>query len=144
MYGTVAGDGFGTATTNLLANSGNAGGIAIFESTYVDAQSVPDDVVFYGGGGQLYTPGPPERGYRITNTDYYDVKNPITLVDQPYFAMGSNTGKFSFPTTANFTKLTGTYNKTTGRWTAARLQSNIALTNTSVVTEIEGGVTIEE
>src|SRR5690606_33927054 len=30
MYATDDGDGFGTKTTNLLANSGNAAGIAVF------------------------------------------------------------------------------------------------------------------
>ncbi len=144
MYATVAGDGFGTATTNLLANSGNAGGIAIFEGTTVDDQSVPDDVIFYGGGGQMYTAGPPERGYRITNTDYYDVTNPVSLAEQPFYGMGSNTGKFAFPTTANFSQLGGTYNKSTGRWTSARMLQNIVLTNTSVASQIEGATTIEQ
>jgi hypothetical protein len=144
MYGSVAGDGFGVSTTNLLANSGNAAGIAVFDHTNVDGQSVPDDVIFYGGGGSLYTPGPPERGYRITNTDYYDKTNPITLAEQPFFAMGSNTGKFAFPTAANFAKLGGTYNKTTGRWTSARIQTSVPLTATSTVAQIEGGTTIEE
>ncbi|MBA2746594.1 MAG: hypothetical protein H0U44_10245, partial [Flavisolibacter sp.] len=125
LYATVDGDGFGTKTTNLLANSGNAGGIAVFETTTVDEQSVPDDVVFYGGAGSLYTAGPPERGYRITNTDYYDKTNPVTLNDQPFYAMGSNTGKFSFPTTGNFSKLGGTYNKVTGRWTQARMLTSV-------------------
>ncbi len=144
MYATDDGDGFGIKTSNLLANSGNAGGIAIFETNTVDEQSVPDDVIFYGGNGQLFSAGPPAKGYRITNTDYYDVTNPVTLEDQPFFAMGSNTGKFTFPMTSNFTQLVGTYNKATGRWTAARMQNNIALTTTSVAADIEGGVTIEE
>ncbi|MGZ8545553.1 MAG: DUF5689 domain-containing protein, partial [Flavisolibacter sp.] len=100
--------------------------------------------IFYGGGGQIFSAGPPERGYRITNTDYYDVVNPVSLVEQPFFAQGSNTGKFSFPTTANFTQLGGTYNKSTGRWTSARMQQNIVLTNASVVSEIEGATTIEQ
>ena len=144
MYATVDGDGFGTKTSNLLANSGNAGGIAVFEGITVEESTIPDDVIFYGGNGSLFNAGPPARGYRITNTDYYDMVNPVTLEDQPFFAQGSNTGKFSFPTTSNFTRLNGTYNKTTGRWTQARLQTNIPLTTTSTVAEIEGGTTIEE
>ncbi len=144
MYKTENGDGFGNPTTNLLANSGNAAGIAVFEGTAITHETVPDDVIFYGGNGALFSAGPPPVGYRITNTDYYDVTNPVTLEEQPFFTMGSNTGKFSFPTTSNFTQLGGTYNKTTGRWTSARMQQNIALTNTSVVTEIEGATTVED
>jgi hypothetical protein len=110
----------------------------------VTAATIPVDVIFYGGAGMLYTAGPPERGYRITGTDYYDEKNPTTLVDQPYFAMGSNTGKFAFPTAMHFAQLEGTYNTTTGRWTKARTQKNIALTASSTVTAIEGAVTLEQ
>jgi hypothetical protein len=144
MYATVAGDGFGAVTTNLLANSGNAAGIAVFEGTNVTVTSVPEDVIFFGGSGNVFTAGPPERGYFITNTDYYDVVNPVTLVEQPYFSQGSNTGRFPFPTTSNFARLGGTYNKTTGRWTQARMQTSVVLTNSSVVSEIEGATTIEE
>ncbi|RYF86070.1 MAG: hypothetical protein EON98_04780 [Chitinophagaceae bacterium] len=144
MYATVDGDGFGTKTTNLLANSGNGAGIAVFDVINVDASTIPVDVIFYGGGGSLYTPGPPARGYRITNTDYYDEKNPTTLAEQPYYTQGSNTGKFAFPPAANYAKLGGTYNKTTGRWTTARQQTAIVLTTTATVAAIEGGTTLEE
>jgi len=143
LYSTFNGDDFGTKTSNLLANSGNAAGIAVFDKTNIDASTIPVDVIFYGGGS-LYTAGPPEKGYRITNTDYYDEKNPTTLVAQPYFAQGSNTGKFAFPTATNFAQLEGTYNIATGRWTKARLQKNIPLTLTSAVTAIEGGTTLEQ
>jgi hypothetical protein len=144
MYADVDGDGFGTKTTNLLANSGNAAGIAVFEGTTVAEETVPDDVIFYGGNGVLFSAGPPTVGYRITNTDYYDVVNPVTLEDQPFYTMGSNTGKFAFPTTSNFTQLGGTYNISTGRWTSARIQNNVALTATSTVVEIEGATMIEQ
>ncbi|MBK7291136.1 MAG: hypothetical protein IPI78_13415 [Chitinophagaceae bacterium] len=46
MYATVDGDDFGTKTTNLLANSGNAAGIAIFDKTAVDVTTIPIDVIF--------------------------------------------------------------------------------------------------
>ncbi len=144
MYSTVAGDGFGTATSNLLANSGNAGGIAVFDLTNVTADTIPVDVMFYGGGGSLYSAGPPAKGYKITNTDYYDITNPSTLAQQPYFSMGSNTGKLAFPAATNFSKLGGTYNTTTGRWTAARTLTGITLTATSTVAAIEGGTKLED
>jgi hypothetical protein len=144
MYSTVDGDGFGTRTTNLLANSGNAAGIAVFDVVNPDASTIPVDVIFFGGGGSVYTPGPPERGYRITSTDYYDEKNPTTLAEQPFFNQGSNTGKFAFAPATNFSRLGGTYNRTTGRWTTARIQMPVVLTTTSTVTSIEGGTTLEE
>lgn len=144
LYSTVAGDGFGTATTNLLANSGNAGGISIFDLTAVTADTIPVDVLFYGGNGSVYSAGPPAKGYKIANTDYYDIKNPTTLEIQPYFNMGSNTGKLGFPAATNFAKLGGTYNTTTGRWTMARTLTGVQLTATSTVAEIEGATTLEQ
>jgi len=143
MYSSVAGDGFGNATNNLLANSGNAAGIAIFDLTNVTVDTIPVDVIFYGGSGNIYTAGPPERGYKITNTDYYDVKNPSTLAIQPYFNMGSNTGKLAFAG-ANFSSLGGRYNIITGRWTSARTLTGVTLTTSSALTDIEGTTTIEE
>ena len=144
MYATVGGDAFGTATTNLLANSGNGAGIAVFDKTNVEESTVPVDVVFYGGGGMLFTAGPPAMGYRITNTDYYDEKNPTSLADQPFYTQGSNVGKFAFPTAVNFAQFEGTYNTSTGRWTKARLQKNVVLTATSTVSAIEGAITLEQ
>ena len=144
MYATDNGDGFGTKATNLLANSGNAAGMAVFDITDVTAESIPVDVIFYGGNGSIYTAGPPEKGYRITNTDYYDVNNPSTLEEQPYFGMGSNKGKLAFSPATNFSQLGGTYNKTTGRWTQARSLQALPLTTTSTVAEIEGATTIEQ
>lgn len=139
-YTTIDGDGFGTKTGGLFANSGNASGLAVFQETVVTAATVPIDVMFVQTGGNIYTPGPPERGYRIGNTDWYDVKNPITLQDQPYFLMGSNTLSMAY-TTADlgfFYKLGGEYNVTLGRWMKARSQTSVLLTKTSALTEIEG------
>ncbi len=144
MYATLAGDGFGTATSNLLANSGNAGGIAVFDLTAVTADTIPVDVMFYGGTGSLYSAGPPEKGYKITNTDYYDVVNPSTQVSQKYFAMGSNTGKLGFAAATYFSKLGGTYNTTTGRWTSARSLNGTALSASSTLQEIEGLTMLEQ
>lgn len=143
MYSTDPGDGFGTATGNLLANSGNAAGIAIFDLTNVTADTIPVDVMFYGGNGMMYSAGPPEKGYKICNTDYYDVKNPSTQAIQPYFAMGSNTGKLGFAA-ANFSKLGGVYNIVTGRWTTARTLTGVTLTLSSPLSVLEGGTTLAE
>ncbi|MBO9561251.1 MAG: hypothetical protein J7621_00700 [Niastella sp.] len=134
------GDGFGAKTGGLFANSGNASGLAVFEGTTVDLNTRPVDVMFVSSGGSLFTAGPPMQGYRITNTDWYDVKNPITLVDQPFYRQGSNTLSLTYPTADQgyFQLLGGEYNLSLGRWTKARTQTNLQLTKQSLVTEIEG------
>ncbi|MFT4094739.1 MAG: DUF5689 domain-containing protein [Niabella sp.] len=151
LYASVYGDDFGSPTTNLLANSGNAAGIAVFDTIDVDSTTVPVDVIMYGGNGDLYTEGPPAAGYRITNTDYYETNNSSvsTLDPQPYFAMGTNTFRFVFPTTANTTtgvgyiaELGGTYSTATGSWSVKRTMTSVSTTATSQLSEIEGRTTI--
>ncbi len=136
-YSTVAGAGFGNATENLLANSGNAAGIAVFEGTDVTAVSKPLDVVFFGGGGNLFAPGPPAQGYRIVTNDYYDEVNVVTLGSQPFFNEGSNTRKFAFAG-ETFSVLGGVYNDALGRWTSARQQISVAVQANSTLEAIEG------
>lgn len=139
-YTTTNGDGFGTKTSGLFANSGNASGVAVFSGTTVDANTVPVDVIFVGSGGSLYTEG---KGYRITNNDWYDIKNPITLEDQPYYRMGSNTINLSYKTPSDagfYNILGGVYNTTLGRWTTARSQINLLLEKTSPVDTIQGSL----
>lgn len=144
-YSTRAGDDeMGNATTGLFANSGNASGVAVFQGTQVNLATTPIDVMFVGTGGSLYLAGNPERGYRIANTDWYDIKNPITLQDQPFYRNGSNTLNLSYPTGEQgiFNKLGGEYNVTLGRWMKARSQTFVDLSKTSTLAEIEGeGVT---
>jgi len=138
-YKTMDGKGFGSKTSNLLANSGNAFGMAVFADSAVTVNSRPVDVVFISTGGSLFTAGPPAAGYRITNTDFYDVINPITLENQPFYRQGSNTLSFSYVTgQGNFNKLGGVYSATLGRWKKARAQNNILLSKTSTITDIEG------
>jgi hypothetical protein len=139
-YSTTAGDGFGTATSGLFANSGNASGVAVFAGTTVTVDTKPIDVLFVGTSGSLYLAGPPEKGYRIANTDWYDVKNPITLQDQPFYRKGSNTLALSYVTSdaGIFNKMGGEYNVTLGRWMKARTQTMVDLSKTSTVSEIEG------
>lgn len=139
-YTTTDGDGFGTKTGGLYANSGNASGVAVFAGTTVNADTRPVDVIFVGTGGSLFAPGPPALGYRITNTDWYDVKNPVTLEDQPYYRSGANTLNMAY-TTADlgyFYKLGGVYNPALGRWTTARTQTNVLLAKDSPLSDIEG------
>jgi hypothetical protein len=138
-YSTTAGDGFGTATSGLFANSGNASGVAVFAGTTVNADTRPVDVLWVAAGGSLYQASP-ERGYRVANTDWYDIKNPITLQDQPFYRQGSNTLAMAYPTGDQgiFNKMGGEYNVTLGRWMKARTQTFVDLSKTSTLAEIEG------
>ncbi len=137
---TTGADGIGNTTSNLLANSGNAAGIAVFEGTNVLPSSIPLDVIFWGGsGGNFYSAGPPAVGYRITNTDYYSTVNPLTRLPQLYLGAGTNTNRLSFPTSTSFVQLGGVYDTASGRWVTGRNLKNIKLSETSSIQEIEGG-----
>jgi hypothetical protein len=144
---TVGADGVGniiSATANLLANSGNVAGIAVFEGTNITPNSIPLDVIFYGGaGGSFYSAGPPEAGLRITITDKFATYSQKT--PQEYYGKGTNdvAKRFAgFPTAISFAKLGGIYKTKKGGWESARAMVSVVLTNTSQISEIEtGGVT---
>jgi len=139
-YTTTNGDGFGIKTGGLFANSGNASGFAVFAGTTVTVDSTPIDVLFIGAGGSLYNQRLPAQGYRIANNDYYDIVDPITLVPQPFYRSGSNTLNYAYNPAdlGYFYKLGGTYDATLGKWVKARTQTNLLLTKTSSLAEIEG------
>lgn len=140
-YTTVNGaNGNGLRTTGLFANSGNASGFAVFEGINVDVNTKPIDVIFIGSGGSLFSAGPPPVGYRIANTDFYDIVNPITLQSQPFYRNGSNTINFNYlPSDLGyFNKLGGVYNPALGKWIKARTQTGVLLTKTSTLAELEG------
>ncbi len=138
-YGNKDGQGFGKSTANLLANSGNAFGMAIFKDTSVTVNSEPIDVIFIATGGSLYTAGPPVYGYKITNTDFYDKIDPIGLTNQPYYRLGTNTMAFTYNTSdlGYFNMLGGVYNTALGRWTTARNKIAVLLSKQSTISEIE-------
>lgn len=141
-YGSIDGDGFGTKNTNLFINSGTfTCGIAVFEGTTVDVTSVPIDVIFIGyNGSVLNLNGNPPAGLRITNTDWYDMVNPVTLEQQPFYKQGSNTLYLTYGTPADagwFYKLGGVYNVRLGRWVKARAQRVVDLSKTSTLMELE-------
>lgn len=144
-YAVIPGADFGDPTSNLLANSGNIAGIAVFEGTAVTVNSVPMDVIMYGGNGQFYTAGPPAVGYRITNTDHYSTINPSTRSQQLFYGAGSNVNKLGFQTEqtgagGGFIRLGGIYDAATGRWKTGRLLKNIPMAITSQLSDIETGV----
>lgn len=134
----------GAATTNLLANSGNAFGIAVFRGIEVTGTAIPIDVVWVHNGGSLYQAGAAPTygsGYRIGNTDVYDVIDPITGNNQPYYLAGTNTQRFTYTTPTDqgfFYILGGTFDTVLGKWVQARSQTITQLTKTSAITEIEG------
>jgi hypothetical protein len=135
-YSTVNGDDFGTATGNLLANSGNVAGVAVFAGLTVTGTSVPLDVVMYGGNGLVYSAGPPAVGYRITNNDQYSTVQDDVIY--PFYGVGPNIKKFGLPSPAGtFTMLGGIYNAKEGTWPTGRTAKFIVLTNTSPLAAIE-------
>lgn len=136
QYSNVNSVDFGTATANLLANSGNVAGVAVFEGIKVDGNSIPLDVIMYGGNGAVYSAGPPEAGYRITNTDKYStIQNRKAVA---FYGAGTNTSKFGFPgTTTMFTMLGGIYDAKTGLWSTGRTAQFITLAATSPLSAIE-------
>jgi len=134
----------GTLTSNLIGNSGNAGGVALFTGTDITAATAPFDAIFLSNGGSIYDPIT-QSGYRVPNSDFYDKKDPISLVDQPFFKQGSNTLFIAYPSinenapslVAYFAQLGGQYNPALGRWVSARALVNIKMTGTTQLTEIE-------
>jgi hypothetical protein len=85
----------------------------------------------------VYSAGPPEVGYRITNTDYYSTINPVTRTEQGFYGGGSNTSKLPLPTDGLFSQLGGVYDALTGRWITGRTVTSVPLTLTSPITAIE-------
>ncbi|TCD03618.1 DUF5689 domain-containing protein [Pedobacter psychroterrae] len=139
-YGSSAGESFGNTTTNLLANSGNAYGIALFNGTTVTVTSVPVDVVWVSTGGALYQASP-AAGFRVAANDFYDRINPLTLAEQPFFTQGLNTLNFIYAPTSDagwFYKVSGVYNPDQGKWVKARSHFVFQLEKTSTVETIEG------
>ncbi|MFC0321643.1 DUF5689 domain-containing protein [Olivibacter oleidegradans] len=138
-YNSNPGFDFGNPTTNLLANSGNASGIAVFEGTEVTKESVPVDVIFVGTGGSLFNGS--NVGYPITNTDWYDIINPLDMAVQAFYRAGTNTKALTYHTPSDagyFYMLGGKYNLALGRWTKARSQGSFLMTKETQLEEIEG------
>lgn len=146
-YASNPGADFGTATTNLLANGGNFAGIAIFEGLNVDKNTTPADVICYGGAnGNVYNAGPPELGYRITNTDYYVTIN--NQKNQVFYGSGNNTFRFGFqatqsnPTGGSFVNLGGVYDAKTGRWMSSRVLKSTTMALNATLATIEQNASI--
>lgn len=136
-YSNTTGNDFGAISTNLLANSGNAYGVAVFKGLTVDKNSIPVDVMWVATGGTLYAGN---DGYRICNNDFYRIISPCTLQEQPFYRSGSNLSNMSYTTPSDaglYNSWSGEYNLTLGRWTKARTKVLVQLRNASTIAEIE-------
>ncbi|WP_113634735.1 hypothetical protein [Nubsella zeaxanthinifaciens] len=140
-YAKVAGDNSnGVVKTALLGNSTRANGIAVFSGTNVLESSIPLDVIFFGSvGTNHYSAGPPEKGYRITNNDFFAVSS------GEFFNKGTNVNTIALSAAADlgkFIKFGGDFNSTTGTWNSPRVATLVTLTNASTISDIETGVGI--
>ncbi|WP_199757028.1 DUF5689 domain-containing protein [Pedobacter sp. KBW06] len=144
-YSKIKGDGFGRSTTNLLANSGNSSGFAVFKGTTVDVNTVPVDVIFVDDGGSIYNGiAAAPVGYKIANTDFYDkvdlLSDNTPLTPTPYFLSGDNKRALIYPPgdAGYFIKLGGIYNPALGKWMKARRQVAFPLPKSAQLSVIEG------
>lgn len=104
------GDLFGNAASaGVLGNgTGNADGIAVFDTTSLTASSVPVDAVFYGSSVGNASTGT-SSGYMLPVNDLY--KGGYLQADSTVLPD---------PSSDEFTALSGAYNTSTGTWTTNR------------------------
>lgn len=142
-YVTNDGDGFGSASGGLLPNSGNAGGIALFEGTNITETSIPADVVFFGGTGKTTIfDAVTNKGYRIMDNDHYHLKDLASATDQPFLFQGTNTYIAPHQTVTDmgyFVKLGGKFDTAKKTWETPRDCVFYLMNQNSIVSEIEGG-----
>ena len=141
-YTTNDGDGIGLKSSGLLPNSGNAGGIAIFDGINVTESSIPMDAVFFGGTSKTTIFDAVNlRGYRIPNNDHYSIVDAAS-VQQPFFFQGTNQYIIPHITPTDlgaFVKLGGTFDLSANTWTTARGHVFYTLSATSELSEIQTG-----
>ncbi|MBS7564068.1 hypothetical protein KHS38_06585 [Mucilaginibacter sp. Bleaf8] len=142
-YVTNDGDGFGSKSSGLLPNSGNAGGLAVFSGITIDDSTAPIDVVFFGGSGKttIYN-ATTNKGYRIADNDHYSTKDAATGTDQPFLFQGTNLYIIPHPTPADagiFMKLGGSFDAASKTWITPRGNTYYTLSISSDISEIETG-----
>lgn len=142
-YTTTDGDGFGSASSGLLPNSGNAGGIAIFAGINVTESSVPVDFVLYGGTGKTTIfNATSNTGYRVVDNDHYQTVDTATNTPQPFVYEGTNTYVIPHSTPADagiFVELGGAFDAASKTWTTPRGHTFVQLSATSQLPDIEQG-----
>ena len=138
VTGSVPGDGIGDRSTDLFLNATSAftDAIAVFAGTTVNEFSIPIDVIVTGLNGSILNVAQ-QAGLRITNTDWYDMINPVTLQEQPFYKQGSNTIYITRKGAGYFYKLGGEYNIRLGRWVKARMNRALLLSLESTLDELE-------
>lgn len=143
-------DGVGAITNgNLLAHTGLTYGVAVFRGTAVDHDTEPMDVVFLRNPIPSYTlfglVNGEDRGFRVTNTDYYTVTDVIKYINQ-FDASGTYHNVASVggtPASATqfainqFLELRGVYNVVTATWTTPRSKNIATLNTNSTLADIE-------
>lgn len=140
-YNVDGGDGFGSKTGGIFPNSGNAGGIAIFDGVLVGETTIPVDVVFYGGLSKTTIfDAVNNYGYRVANNDHYNRVDIATGTQQPFFFQGTNEYIIPHQSPADlgiFTKLAGVFSPNTKKWTTPRTHVFYQMSQTSSLSEIE-------
>ncbi len=134
--GTTAGDGFGTANASgIMGNGGgNADGVAVFSGLTGSllSSTVPLDAVFYGTAiGTAFVTGG-TTGYQLPNNDLYSggklqTTSALLAAD---------------PGSAEFVRLTGTFNTDSDTWTVARVATEIVLGASSPLSAIDSAITV--
>ncbi|WP_461790518.1 hypothetical protein [Pedobacter sp.] len=132
-YATNSGDGgIGTATTALLPNSGNPGGVAVFVGTTVTSTTVPLDVAFFSSANPITSVtsvynSTSQWGYLVPNNDFYSTTD-------TFFGKGSNTKTFVYPmgtgsavNNGGFLKLGGDYDTNSNTWNVPRSSTTLVL-----------------
>jgi hypothetical protein len=167
--GTNAGDGglvrpSTFSTSGPWPNSGNTCGVAIFKGTTVTEAAIPEDVLFVATGGSTTVyddTKAPILGYRICNNDWYSMYSvgidPSTYkpVVMPYLHYRSSGNTTSMPYAVNeahptaatdaglFNMMGGVYNITLGRWTTARKQVVVEMTQDAATIDwLEGDANV--
>ncbi|AMR31255.1 hypothetical protein A0256_07350 [Mucilaginibacter sp. PAMC 26640] len=144
-YVTNDGDGFGSASSGLLPNSGNAGGIAIFDGVTITEASVPVDAILFGGTGKTTVFNAiTNKGYRVADNDRYNALDAAGAA-QPFFYQGTNTYVIPHSTPADagiFVKLGGKFNATSKTWVTPRGFVFFTLSATSALNAIETGTDV--
>lgn len=142
-YASAGGDGLGNANSNILANSGNASGMALFVGTNINEATVPIDLVMFGGlGTATIIDSVNNLGYRVANNDHYRPFHVETGQAQPFFSMGTNQYRIPhfLPADAGlFIQLGGVFNTSTRTWETARNYNAKQLTKQSPASDLEVG-----
>lgn len=136
---TVDGDIFGSkGSGGSLGNGGSsADGVGVFsgELKTTDSTKKPIDCIFYGSNvGSAYSSS--TVGYTVADNDFYNSSNGLFAENMANSSLVSGGGSGSY------TKLTGTYDGGTKKWTTNRVASSISLSNTSILTDILSGITV--